>query len=299
MIVPSHLAFETLWVAEPILESVVVAALLWRKAYRQYRWFFAYMVAEILQACILYPLRDSRTAYFYAYCITTGVSLVLGFAVIHEIFVTIFRPYHTLRDLGSVLFKWAGLVMLLVAVIVSASGQALQREPLVEATLILERSIRVVQCGLIMFLLLFSKYLGISWRQRSFGIALGFGFYASIDLSLLALHLGEHISQDAANLITMSAYIMSIGIWIAYSTVKEVSREDAVMLLKSQRWEQSLSDLQHPAKPDSLIPMFEGMVERAFTRSHSSFHAVEPGPLTPALGNDIGFSPTMPFKSSH
>jgi hypothetical protein len=155
----------------------------------------------------------------------------------------------------------------------------------------------VVQCGLIMFLLLFSKYLGISWRQRSFGIALGFGSYATIDLSLLALHLGAHISQDVANLITMSAYIVSIGIWIAYSAMKEASREDAVRLLKSQRWEQSLTDIQHPSKPDSLIPMFEGMVERAFTRSHSSFHAVDPVPLSPALSNDVGLSPTMPFKS--
>ena len=288
-----------LWVAEPILESVVLAALVWRKAYRQYRWFSAYMAAEVIAFLVLYPLRSHQTGYFYAYCVTAALSIALGFAVIHEIFISIFRPYHTLRDLGSVLFKWAALVMLLVAVIVSASGQALHREPLVEATLILERSIRVVQCGLIMFLLLFSKYLGISWRQRSFGIALGFGFYATIDLSLLALHLGEHISQDAANLITMFAYIMSIGIWIGYSMMKEVSREDAVMLLKSQRWEQSLTDLQHPAKPDSLIPMFEGMVERAFTRSHSSFQAVEPGPLSPPQGNDMGFSPTMPFKSSH
>ena len=296
---PSHTAFDMLWVAEPILESVVLACLIWRKAYRQYRWFSAYMAAEILQVCILYPLRDSRNAYFYAYCITAGMSLVLGFAVIHEIFIGIFRPYHTLRDLGSVLFKWAGLVMLLVAVIVSASGQALQKEPLVEAMLILERSIRVVQCGLIMFLLLFSKYLGISWRQRSFGIALGFGLYATIDLSLLALHLGAHISEDVANLITMSAYIISIGIWITYAANKEVTREDAVRLLKSQRWEQSLSDIQHPSKPDSLIPMFEGMVERAFTRSHSSFHAVDPVPLAPGLSADVGLSPTMPFKSSH
>lgn len=288
-----------LWLAEPILESVVLACLIWRKAHRQYRWFFAYMAADVLQVCTLYPLRGSRTAYFYAYCITAGLSLILGFAVIHEIFISIFRPYHTLRDLGSVLFKWAGLVMLLVAVIVSASGQALQREPLIEATLILERSIRVVQCGLIMFLLLFSRYLGISWRQRSFGIALGFGFYASIDLALLALHLGAHITQDVANLITMSAYIISIGIWIMYSAVKEVSRQDAVRLLKSQRWEQSLTDIQHPSKPDSLIPMFEGMVERAFTRSHSSFHAVDPVPMTPALHSDIGLSATMPFKSSH
>ncbi len=287
-----------LWVTEPLLESVVVAAMIWRKAYRQFPWFFAYMVAEVLQICILYPLRDSQTAYFYAFCATAALSLGLGFAVIHEIFVSVFRPYHTLRDLGSILFKWAGLVMLLVAIIVSASGQALHKEPLVEGTLILQRSIRVVQCGLILFLLLFSKYLGISWRQRSFGIALGFGTYATIDLSVVALHLGAHISDDVLNLITMTAYIAAICIWIAYSFGKEVSREDAVMLLKSQRWEQSLSDLHAPAKPDSLIPMFEGMVDRAFSRNHSTFQSVNPSPVASAsLHADASLSSSMPLKS--
>jgi hypothetical protein len=295
----THLAFEVLWLAEPVLESVVVAALIWRKAYRNFPWFFAYIVAQILDFVVLYPLRTAKTPYFYAYCLTAALSVVLGFGVIHEIFINIFRPYHTLRDLGSVLFKWAGLVMLLVAVIVSASGQALNREPVTQGILILERSIRVVQCGLILFLLLFSKYLGISWRQRSVGIALGFGTYATIDLSLIALHLGDHISATFDNLITMTAYIGTICIWIAYSSVKEVSREDAVRLLKSQRWEQSLTDLHAPQKQDSLIPMFEGMVDRAFSRSHSSFQAVDGVRVSSAITADAGLSPSMPIKSFH
>jgi hypothetical protein len=37
--------------------------------------------------------------------------------------------------------------------------------------------------------------------------------------------------------------------------------------LVSQRWEQSLTELQHPTHADSLIPMFEGMVDRAFSRT--------------------------------
>ncbi len=292
----THFIFEVLWRAEPFLESAVLAAMVWRKSYREFRWFFAYIIAQVLQILVLYPLRNSQTAYFYAYCITAAASLGLGFAVIHEIFVDIFRPYHTLRDLGSVLFKWAGLVMLLVAIIVSASGQALHREPLVDATMILQRSMRVVQCGLILFLLLFSKYLGISWKQRSFGIALGFGFYAAIELSVVALRLGAHISEDVLNLITMSSYMVAICVWIAYSLLKESTRENAVMLLKSQRWEQGLSDLHAPAKPDSLIPMFEGMVDRAFSRSHSSFQAIPSAPVgSAALAGDM--SSTMPIKS--
>jgi hypothetical protein len=291
-----HFAIEGLWLAEPVMEAVVLAAMLRRKAHRQFPWFFSYLVAQIFQVVILYPLRGSQTAYFYAYCITAALSLALGFAVIHEIFIDVFRPYHTLRDLGSVLFKWAGLVMLMVAIIVSASGQALHREPLLDASMILQRSTRVVQCGLILFLLLFSKYLGISWRQRSFGIALGFGTFATIDLSVLALHLGAHISDAVLNLISMTAYMIAIGIWIVYALMKETCRETAVTLLKSQRWEQSLSDLHSPAKPDSLIPLFEGMVDRAFSRTHSSLQSVELHTPSSASSNDEGISSVGSLK---
>jgi hypothetical protein len=35
----------------------------------------------------------------------------------------------------------------------------------------------------------------------------------------------------------------------------------------SHRWEQSLGDLRNPIGEDSLIPMFERMVDRAFSHS--------------------------------
>jgi hypothetical protein len=42
------------------------------------------------------------------------------------------------------------------------------------------------------------------------------------------------------------------------------------MLLRPQRWEQGLSDIHHPLPADSLIPMFEGMVDRALSRTQGA-----------------------------
>jgi len=47
-----------------------------------------------------------------------------------------------------------------------------------------------------------------------------------------------------------------------------VARQAGINPLRTQRWERSIADLQTSGPSDSLIPMFEGMVERAF--SHSS-----------------------------
>src|SRR6201999_4304139 len=105
--------------------------------------------------------------FFYSYWICAAVSLGIGFRIIHEIFLDVFRPYHTLKDLGSVLFRWGGLVMLLVAIVVAASTPASDQGPMLQSVLTIQRCVRVIQVGLVLFLLVFSRYLGVSWKQQS------------------------------------------------------------------------------------------------------------------------------------
>lgn len=260
---------DALWIAHPVLQSMVVVAMLRRKMHRTFVFFFSYTLWQILVFAMVYPSRYSNSyeLFFYLSWSTSAVSAALGFKVIHEIFVDIFRRYHTLKDMGSVLFKWAGLVMLLVAGVVAASNPVSAEGPLVQAIITLQRSVRVIQVGLILFLLLFSKYLGISWKQRSFGIALGFGGFAAAELAVVALRSGTYIDENVSDLANLIAYNSAIIIWFVYSVIKSPVPDDAASLLKTQRWEQSLTDLQHPVTGDSLIPIFEGMVERAFSRT--------------------------------
>lgn len=262
---------DIVWIAHPVLELVLASLLVRRKLHRQFPVFFAYIISQILNFAILFPIFKAGPthygAYFYAYWIGSVVSLAIGFKVIHEIFLDVFRPYHTLKDLGTVLFRWAALVMLLVAMVVAASSQAGTNEPVTQAVLMVQRCVRVIQCGLVLFLLVFSKYLGVSWRQHSFGIALGFGGFASVELATVALYSGGQVQPNTLNTAITLAYTLSLVTWIFYAALKSPSRQDSSTLLMSQRWEQSLNDLQGPTTADSLIPMFEGMVERAFSRT--------------------------------
>jgi hypothetical protein len=116
--------------------------------------------------------------------------------------------------------------------------------------------------------LFFARYLGVSRRQHSFGIALGFGTFAVVELALIASWTGDHLGNTAMNLINMGAYNVALLIWLGYTLAKSPAREAASTLLRPQRWEQSLSDIQNPLPADSLIPMFEGMVDRALSRTH-------------------------------
>jgi len=272
---PGHTIVLYLWCAQPILQSVV-AVILWRRKLQQrFPMFFLFLLAQVANFAVIFPfwISGNYRLYFGLFWLGAAVNAVLGFKVIHEIFLDVFHPYHTLKDLGTLLFKWAGVVMLLVSVVVAFSN-SFDRSPLVHAVTTLQRSVRIVQLGLILFLLLFSRFLGVSRKQVSFGISLGFGLFAGVELMLMAMNSGGFVKQGVFNLINMVTYILAVFVWLGYSLSRKAVREAAVNHLQTQRWEQGLADLQHSMPSDSLIPMFEGMVERAFSRS-SNLEAAE------------------------
>jgi hypothetical protein len=277
--------YYALWIAHPVLQTAIAIAMYRRGWHRTFKYFFAYIVVQIVSFAVIFPTyRYSPSAIFYVSWISTAISVALGFQVIHEAFLDVFRPFHTLRDLGTVLFKWAGLVMLLVAGVVSVSTNSSDTAPWVQAIMTAQRCVRIIQVGMVLFLMSFARYLGVSRRQRSFGIALGFGAFAVVELSLIASWVGGHLGDNAMSLINMGAYNCSLVLWLGYMLAKSPERDSVFTLLRPQRWEQSLSDIQHPLQGDSLIPMFEGMVDRALSRTQAPAS-------DPNVGTDVPVRP--------
>ena len=263
----SHSTMMALWYAQPVLQAAVAIVVWRRKLHKQFPVFLGYLLAQIGVFAITYSVYGLNDVwYFWAYWGSMALDAVLSFKIIHEIFLDVFRPYHSLKDLGTPVFKWAGLVMLLVSVVVAASN-SFNQHPVVHAVTTLQRSVKLVQFGLILFLILFSRFLGVSRKQVSFGIALGFGISGGVELMLLALRTGGLVGYNTLNLINMTCLNFAILIWLGYSFRGVVERDSHVNHLQTQRWEQGLADLQTTEPSDSLIPMFEGMVERAFSRS--------------------------------
>jgi hypothetical protein len=260
--------YYALWIAQPVLQIGIASLMLWRGLHRKSPIFFGYILSQIVTFTVIFTAyRHSYAAGFYAHWLCTAVGVAFGFAVIHEVFIDVFRSFHTLRDLGTVLFKWAGLVMLLVAGVVSVSTNSTDMAPWMQAIITTERCTRIIQVGMVLFLLFFAQYMGVSRRQQSFGIALGFGSFALVELVLIASWVGNHLGNPYMSMVNMAAYDCSVLVWLGYCAMKIPVREASQTLLRPQRWEQSLSDAHHPLPADSLIPMFEGMVDRALSRT--------------------------------
>ena len=95
--------------------------------------------------------------------------------------------------MSAILFRWAALVLLLVAGMSALHLRPTQAhlDTLTETILMVDRNVRVMLCGLVFFLLMFSEYLGISRRHVMFGVAVGFGFFSAIHM-LIATAVAHH-----------------------------------------------------------------------------------------------------------
>src|SRR3954453_3940928 len=143
-----------LWVLQPIIMAVLATVMYRWRQHKEFPVFFAFAVIQIAGFAIDYPVYKLAGArvYFCTFWIITALYLAVEFKIIHEVFSDIFRPYHALKDLGTALFKWAALVMVLVSGVFITTSNAWS-VPVGRDVLILQRCVQVIQCGMVLFLL--------------------------------------------------------------------------------------------------------------------------------------------------
>jgi hypothetical protein len=254
-----------LWCAGPVLQFGVLVAMYRRGLHRDYPYFFNYTILQVIGEPILFLVeRHSYTLYYWGYYISVALSALVSFAVLQEIFHDAFRPYEALRDLGVILFRWSALLVLLIGVIMAITATPSDRVDTITGTIFqIQRSVRMTQCGLVFFLLLFSEYLGISRRHVLFGIALGFGLFAAINiLYLTAVAHGTFVPGWVLRQINSAAYIVSVLIWLGYTALAPIRSNVALASDRAKDGNYALEDARVPVVADSLLDSMDRTVER-------------------------------------
>jgi hypothetical protein len=241
----------------------VLVAMYRRGLHRDYPYFFYYTLLQVLSEPILFVVqRHSYTVYYWGYYFSIVISVLVSFAVLQEIFHDAFRPYEALRDLSVILFRWSALLVLLVGVMWTITAEhSSQVDTVTNGILLVQRGVRLMQCGLVFFLLLFSEYLGISRRHVLFGIALGFGIFASVSmLFAAAVAHGTFVHVSVLRQINMAAYDFSVLIWLGYTALAPV--RSSVGSSRSKDWNYALEDARVQPAEDSLLDTMDRTVER-------------------------------------
>jgi hypothetical protein len=217
----SYLLGYYLWVGPHLLLGAILFAMIRRSLHRQFPMFFLYTTFEILQFVVLFVISRTHVhfgeGYVRVYSVGLALSTAIRFGVIHELFNHFFRRYPALSGPGRYLFRAATVALLLVATGVAISTPGKSANFLLNATYALDRTVSVLQCGLLILLFLFSRQFALSWRSPAIGIALGLGVFACVELaaSAIRLYLGV-FGNRAVNLFTMATYHCCVLIWMFY-----------------------------------------------------------------------------------
>jgi len=260
---------DALWLVQPALHAGIVF-LMWRNgAFRRMPLFFSYNLFNAVLQVVAYVVLHwvGYDAYFYTYWSTTPIGELLAFGIIYELFSTMFRHREGLKDFGSMLFRWAIVVMVLMSALLAASSAGFGQHQFMQAVMSLERSIQVIMLGLLLFLLIFARHLGITLHHRVFGIVLGWGLASAVELFLYTGRASFHLSQRSFNYLHLGVYDATLIIWVCYAAVKEPAEVLPNMLLRSQRWNEAL--LEHPQHEQQapLLHGIESLVDEAMTRN--------------------------------
>jgi hypothetical protein len=237
-----------LWLVSPVLQSAIGYRMWTRRLYRDYPLFFAYVAYHVASSPVLFYCYQvgSRDVYRHAYVGYEALDVALKFGVICELFSHVFRAYEGIREFGFALLRWASVILLLIAVMVAASTSGSDSDRFLTGLFAMERSVEIVQGGLLFLLFVLSSSLGLQWKQYTLGIALGFGVVTSVDLAAFTLRaqLGM-ASNDILSLISNAAYDCAVLVWLANLYARKPVRQfdQHIVRWDVEAWNQALVGL--------------------------------------------------------
>ncbi len=221
----------SLWVGPHVLLALLAVLMFRQRLHRNFPTFFIYTVYEVIEFLLLFVSRiighSLGGVYRNVFIVTAMGSAVLRFGIIQEIFNNLFHDYSRLKEIGTTSMRWLTVILLVAALLLAAYSSGTISNHMLSGVMLLDRSVAIIQAGLLLFLFLFPRMLGLSWRSYTFGIALGFGIFASTELAYWAIRLTdltEH-AKDLLDLLPTGSYQVSVLVWIGYlrATEKSVS----------------------------------------------------------------------------
>jgi hypothetical protein len=194
-----------------------------RSAYKADPCFFAYTAFAVVADVARFVVHNHPRAYYLTYWITEAAYDILGVLVMYEVLRTV---------LGNLTRAWwARLVF--PAILVSGLGISLARANLVPSRLsgilfyivVCEIAVRFVQVFVFAGLVTLVPLLGLRWRQYPFGVATGFGLYATVAL-LTTTKFSDFGTKFKFlwGMTSLVAYSLAVLIWIWFFSVPQKTR---------------------------------------------------------------------------
>jgi hypothetical protein len=251
-----------------------------RRAHRVFRALTVFLIADAVNLLVVIPLLFFRKStgiplpiaydiYVYSTWFFFAVESALLLAVIYSVFHQAMQPLMGLHRIGGIVFRWVTGVSVALSVCI-AFGPLLFRTlraggasfAMVSAQL--QQGIDVLTLCLLLFVCFSVKPLGLTYRSHIFGISLGLGIYATVQLAATAWYAPSLSIYAPVYVATGIGTCVCYAIWGIYFAIPQPKRQMVLLPTTSpyfmwNRIAEALGDEPGDVavagfKPDSLTP---------------------------------------------
>jgi hypothetical protein len=258
------------WLAGPLLQIALLICMVRHKFHTSFPRFFSYILFQTLKsACLFVVYRYFPESYFDAYWTGNALSVIFTVAVMDEILRSLFKEYGGIQILGTTIFRWSCGLILLLAIVGAWTGSETGGDRVVAAVFAFDRSVRLMQVGLFLLLMLLCRVFRNCSRQQVFGIALGFGVFASVELILVSFVMWYGNGQAAIiSLLKSTAYNAVTMVWIGYLRLQPQPAPKFAPATNASTLGMALATSTGAPDPDaSFMLRVEQAVDRVLSRS--------------------------------
>ncbi len=197
-----------------MLVCVLAVLLIRRKVYREFPFFFAYVLSSVLILVFKLSVIGNYLSYFKVYWVGEAFYAVGTLFVLYEAFRWVFYGFHELW--------WFQLLFPVVVVIISAIAvtSALRHPPaqapqIVGVILSFGSAVGYLKASIFCLFVLLVLLFGLRWRSYPFGIVLGFaasGFGAWFAY-VLRSQFGTKFNFLSKYIVSV-AYLCGVALWL-------------------------------------------------------------------------------------
>jgi hypothetical protein len=193
-----------------------------------------YLCGRQLSVHIAYPI------YFYTYWISYALEAILSLVVIYSIFKLAMAPLKGLQTLGMLVFRWVAAISVAVAIGVAVTPHLSGVTFMTAMITQLQQTSSILTLCLLLFVCFAIRPMGLSFRSRIFGVSLGLGVFATINLvnsAWLAHYANMYSVFSVVNGLAVGLTLLT---WSAYFAFPEPKRRIITLPTTSPflRWNQ-------------------------------------------------------------
>jgi hypothetical protein len=233
-----------LWLGAAL--QIAVVAVMWRRRlYRRLPTFFWYLVFQVIRVATTPLIGHDYGLYFWTYWWTELISWAWGLAVIQEVMQRLFEPYAAVRRLIAVLFGWAAALLVAFAALSAYIAPGGEPERLMAAIFVFERSVRVVQVGLLSLLFVVANFLRLRWPRHALGVALGYTVFCTVELAVLAGRAqAGPLAWQTFEVLKPLSFVLALLVWLVYVSLPERSpAREPGSAPQMEGWDSALAEL--------------------------------------------------------